>query len=61
MEACQVNEFPSSADGEKQGGSEIVVEVILPDLEKALRDVRPRGQSDARGLLSNPKGQMERH
>lgn len=56
MEACQINEYPNGANGSngaEQGQSGIVVEVTVPDLEKALLDVRPTAMREV--FLETPK------
>lgn len=53
MEASQIDKYPDDANGANQGGSEIVVEVTMPDLEKALLDVRPTAMREV--FLETPK------
>ncbi|MCJ1470918.1 AAA+-type ATPase, partial [Pseudocyphellaria aurata] len=53
IEACQINNHPNGADNANQGEAEIVVEVTLPDLEKALLEVRPTAMREV--FLETPK------
>lgn len=53
MEACQIDNYPNSADRANQGESEIVVEVTVPDLEQALLEVRPTAMREV--FLETPK------